>query len=80
VLTNPEVEWREQPLNVLEVYIDTDSTYRELLERFITFIINYPPKHGVKSVKIFYKGDLDNLGENLKNALRNTFDKIEQIV
>lgn len=79
VLLNPDLEHKETPFDVSEVYIDTKTCEPLLLERFITHVINYPPKYGVPSVRIFYRGELDDLGENLKNALRNTFRDIEKI-
>lgn len=79
ILSDPDFEKREQPIDVSEVYIDTQTCNRRLLERFITYILNYPPKHGVQAVKIFHKGTLDNLGENFKNALQNNFTYFEAL-
>lgn len=76
VLSNPDLERKEQPVDVSEVYIDTQTSEIYLLEQFITYIINYPPTHGVRSVRIFYRGDLDNLGKNLRNALQNNFEHV----
>ena len=42
-------------------------------------MVNHPPKGGLKSVEVFYQGDLDDLGDNLKNALQNTFVQIEKL-
>lgn len=74
-----DIEHREQPIDVSEVYIDTKTADPRLPERFITFMVNYPPKHGLRSVQIFYRGKLDDLGNNLKNALRNNCEDVKQI-
>ncbi len=79
LLTNPDFEFTDQPVEVSEVYIDTTTCDHLLLERFMTYILNYPPKKGVRPVKIFYQGEFDDLGDNLKNALRNTFEYIKKI-
>jgi hypothetical protein len=67
------------PVDVSEVYIDTATCESWRLERFMTYIVNNPPQHGIRSVKIFYQGELESLGENLKNTLRNNFEHIEKI-
>lgn len=77
-LANPDFEQKKQPIEVSEVYVDTATCNPQFLERFITYIVNYPPTHGLRSVKIFYWGELDDLGENLKNALRNTFAELHE--
>lgn len=77
-LSNPDLEQKEDPFEVSEVYIDTKTCNTFLLERFITHITNYPPEKGIQSVQIFYQGKLDDLGENLKNALRNTFAELHE--
>ncbi len=48
-----------------------------LFNLLILYIINNPPTKGIQSVKVFYQGKLADLGGNLKNALRNTFEQIE---
>jgi hypothetical protein len=78
LLINPDVVQRTFPIEVSEVYIDTATCDRNLLERFITYIVNYPPTRGVQSVHILCKGELDELGANLKNALHNNFRHIQR--
>lgn len=77
VLRDPDVEQQEQPVDISDVYINTQNCDPRLLERFITYILHDPPKHGRQAMRIFYTGDLDALGVNLKNALQNTFDHLE---
>ena len=60
------------------VYIDTKTCNSLLLERFLTYILNYPPVKGLQSVQILYQGTLDDLGDHLKNALQNTLPHIQQ--
>jgi hypothetical protein len=79
MLSDPNFEQKDQPIDVSEVYIDTTTCNRRMLERFVTYIVNYPPKHGIRSVRIFYQGNLADLGESLKNALHNTFVQVEQM-
>jgi hypothetical protein len=78
VLSNPDFEQQDQPIDVSEVYIDTTTCDKRLLERFMAFIAHYSPKRGLRSVQIFYRGELEDLGENLKNALQNTFKFVEK--
>lgn len=79
VLSNPDFEHKEHHVEVSEVYIDPPTTDKRLLERFITYIVNYPPEKGLQAVQICYQGELDALGDHLKNALQNTFTQIEKI-
>ena len=76
-LSNPDLETKERRVDVSAVYLHTKTCNKLLLERFLTYIVNYPPKHGVQSVQIFYQGSLDDLGDHLKNAFRNTFNQIQ---
>jgi len=80
ILKNPdfsdETLKEPRPIDVSEVYIDTKTADHILLMQLITYVINYPPKHGVKSIKIFYKGNLDDLGGNLRNLLKTKFKKV----
>jgi hypothetical protein len=80
ILADPDFEFHEVPLSIARVYIDPQTAQPLLVEKFITYLLNYPPGQGIQAVKIFYQGELNDLGEHLANALRNTFDKIEQIV
>jgi hypothetical protein len=75
---NPDFTKKEYPVDISEVHIDTKTANRRLLEIFITYIINHPPKYGLKSVRIFYKGDLDDLGR-LKNLILNNFKTVRGI-
>jgi hypothetical protein len=72
-----QLNQREEPIDVSQVYIDTATCDPYLLERFVTFIINFPPEQSLQSVQILYRGDLDELGSNLKNTLYNTFVHIK---
>lgn len=74
-----DLDQKPQPVDVSEVHIDTATCYPRYVERFITFLAEYPPKDGIESVRIYYRGALEKLGENLKNALQNTFHQIEQM-
>lgn len=78
LLSNPDVEQQEQPVDVSEVYLDPKTCDRRLVERFITYILHYPPRHGRQFVQLFSTGKLDDLGANLKNVLQNNFEHIEK--
>ncbi len=71
-----DLDQKECPIDVSEVYIAPKTCNPRLLERFITYIINYPPEHGIRNIKLFYSEELDDLGKYLKNALRNNFEGI----
>ncbi len=79
ILENPDFEHIDHRTDVSEVHFDPASVDSILLERFITYILNSPPKYGLQSVQIFYQGELDNLGKHLKNALQNNFECVERI-
>jgi hypothetical protein len=79
ILSNPDFEHKNHPIDVAKIYIETSTCDKRLLERFLTYIVNYPPTQGLQPVQVFYRGMLDELGENLKNALQNTFRHVEQI-
>jgi general secretion pathway protein G len=78
LLSNPDVEHQEQPVDVSEVYLDPKTCDRRLVERFITYILHYPPRHDRQSLQLFYTGKLEELGTNLKNVLQNNFEHIEK--
>ncbi len=61
------------------MYIDVETCQIPAIERFLTFLINYPPKQGLKSVRVFYRGEFTESARNLKNTLDNTFQHVEQI-
>ncbi len=79
VLPDPDFEEKERIIDISDLYLDPATTDRRLLERFITYIINHPPKEGVDSIRVFFGGGLEALGTNLKNVLHNTFDTLEQV-
>ncbi len=79
LLSDPDFEQKVQPVDVSEVYIDTTTTDKRLLERFITYVINHPPRYGINSVRVLYQGEFDELGANLKNSLENNFMNIEML-
>lgn len=79
MFSNPDFEQKEQPIDVSEVYIDANTCNKLLIERFITYIVNSPPTYGLESVRIFYRGKLDDLGTNLRNVFQNTFSHIEKV-
>jgi hypothetical protein len=74
-----DLDREERPVDVSEVYIDIKTSDQRLIERFITYIINYPPAGGIGSVQIFYRGKMTDLGDNLNNALRNNFVYLERV-
>lgn len=79
VFSNPDFEYKEYYIEVSEVYLDPQTTDKRLFERFITYIVNYPPRRGLNSVTIFYRGELEDLGVPLANALRNTCEQVIQM-
>lgn len=77
-LVNADFEQRDQLLDISEVYLDVNTADRRLVERFITYIVNHPPKYGLHSIRIVHSGTLNTLGDNLKNALCNNFEQIRK--
>ena len=80
IFANPGFQLMKQAVDVSEIYIDTFTCKPLQLERFITYLLNYPPKKGISFVKIFHKGALDNLGKNLKNSLQNNFQHVKEML
>jgi hypothetical protein len=77
VRANPDLETTTTPMDIAEMHLDPATVDLQILEKFITYIINYPPQGGVATVKIICLGELDALGPHLKNALRNTFPQLK---
>lgn len=80
LLRNPDFEQNTRTLDITEIQIDTAGANPRLIERFLTYIVNYPPENGLKSVRVFHRGPLRDLGDNLENALQNnlTVESAEQ--
>ena len=76
ILTNPDVSSRKEQIDLSEIWIDADSADKLLIEKFITFLVNYPPELKLKRVTVKYRGDLSKLGDNCMNLLKNNFRKI----
>jgi hypothetical protein len=72
-------EHGKQPIDVSEVYLDPMTCISEHIERFITYIVNHPPKNGIQSIRIFHRGQLEYLGKALANALYNNFPQIHKM-
>jgi hypothetical protein len=77
VLANPGVQLMNFYVDVGEIQIDMQTYNPRKLEQFIIYITNYPPKHGLKSIRVFYHGNLDEIEPNLRNVLQNTFKHIK---
>lgn len=78
LLANPDFEHKEHRIDLSDVYIDTPTCDRRLFERFITYVLNFPPRDGLAAIQVFYRGALDELGTNLANTLRNNFPHIAE--
>jgi hypothetical protein len=76
LFSNPGFQSAEHHVAVSDVYIDTETCDCRRLEQFLTYVLHYMPPRSVRSIRVFYRGNLDNLGERLKNALQNTFHQI----
>lgn len=79
LLVNPDFDQNNNRIDVSRVYLDTETCDRLLFEGFIIYIINSPPKNGLQSVQMFHHGELEELGDNLKNTLQNNFKYIERV-
>ncbi|MBN1409233.1 MAG: hypothetical protein JW969_00215 [Spirochaetales bacterium] len=79
LLENPEVSDRTQIMDLSSIVIDTATADRLKLERFITFIINFPPKTRLRKLPVYYIGELDTLGEPTRNLVVNTFGNIREL-
>jgi hypothetical protein len=79
LLVNSGFEQENHRIDVSRVYLDTETCDPRLLEGFIIYTINSPPKDGLQSVQILHHGKLEELGDNLKNTLQNNFKYIEEI-
>lgn len=79
ILVNPDFKSKEEPIDVSEVYIDTKTCDKILLERFITYIHNYEPNKGRQYIQIFIKGNQNDIGGHLNNLIKNNFKNIWKI-
>lgn len=79
ILKNPDFFNKNKSIDVSEVYIDTQTADELRLMQFIAFIHNHLPKYGVESIKVFYDGNLDDLGANLRNLILTKFKKVIKI-
>ncbi len=79
LLSNPDLEHRHTAIDVVALYIDTQSCSPMVLERCLTYLLNYPPPQGLSSLHVVCQGSLEALGEHLKNLLVNTFVQIQQV-
>jgi hypothetical protein len=79
VVSNPEIEHRDTPLDVSVVCIDTATCSPRLLEQWLTHVHNFPPQHGLQAIQIWYRGNFRILGGQLMNAFQNSFQRIQQV-
>lgn len=70
---DPDFERQDSAIEVSEVHIHPLTADKRLLERFVAYLLNYPPRDGVRSVRVVYHGEPETLGDHLANLLRNTF-------
>lgn len=80
VLSNPDFQSLQPYIEVSEIYLDTKTCHIQKIEQCIAYVCHYLSEKRVKTLRIFYQGQLDDLGERLKNTLQNTFQHIEQIM
>lgn len=78
VLKNPDVSHRDSPVDLSALYIDPAATDIHKLERFVTFVMNHPPKGRPEMLPVYYYGDLTPLGDHMKNLLENTFKRLKR--
>ncbi len=76
VINNPDFSERKDVTDVSEIYIDTKTANEMILMYFMSFVVNHPPKYGLESIKVFYIGNLDDLGTNLRNLMTNKFKNV----
>ncbi|MBN1411340.1 MAG: HEAT repeat domain-containing protein [Spirochaetales bacterium] len=76
---NPLIDDLKRPLRNLEkIIIDATTFDRELLEKFITHLINSLGEPFVKrNIPIYFTGDHSTINKNLLNTLQNVFNRIE---
>ncbi len=79
VYANPGFKTPKHRIDVSEIYIDTKTCDSKKLERAITYMCHYLPHKRLHSMRIFYQGRLDDLGEHLQHTLQNTFQHIERM-
>ncbi len=78
VVTNPEMEHQNHPIEVTQIALHPRTCDRRLFERFVTYLLNHPPQGGVRAVHLVHYGTIDILGDHLKHVIHNTFAHIEQ--
>lgn len=78
ILTNLDFEGVKEPIDVKRVYIDTTTCNKLLVEKFMVYIVNNPPRDGLGSMRILYRGNLSDL-DYLKNTIVNNFKRVTRI-
>ncbi|MBN1411834.1 MAG: hypothetical protein JW969_13380 [Spirochaetales bacterium] len=78
VIRNPDVTGRTLRIDVSEMHIDRETADPELIEKFITFLINNEPVWGIKTVKAFIKGKVKKFPGSVKNLIHNNFSVIDE--
>jgi hypothetical protein len=63
--------------DVSALYIDCPTADPFLVESFVIHVREIcPPREGIGSIEVIYMGDLEQLGHNTANIIRNNFKKI----
>ena len=79
ILADPDLKDHDVLIEVSAIGINTASCDPRLLKNFISYIVEYPPTAGLRSIGVLYKGNLDELGEELKQALRDNFGSVRSV-
>jgi hypothetical protein len=79
VLADPDLKDHDASIEVSALGINTADCDKQLLKNFIYYSINYPPTKGLRSIGVLYRGNLDELGDTLKQALQNTFGSVKSV-
>lgn len=67
-----EFDRAKMALDVTDIYIDVAAYSPLLLEKCLLHLNNYPPAHGVKAIRIFHTGNMEDLTPNIKALLQLT--------
>ena len=74
-----EFDQAKMALDVTDIYIDAATYSPLLLEKCLLHLFNYPPAQGVKAIRVFHTGSLDDLNPNIKALLQHHFTHIEPV-
>ncbi len=65
--------------NIESIYIDIKTVDVTLLDSFLTYTSDYQPYGEIKNIPVYYQGNLEDLGQNRINIIKNNFKCLQEM-